>query len=59
MATTPTQMRLTDNDLVRLDRIRRILRCNTRTSVVRELIAYFEDTSGFPKRFPKKSSVRS
>jgi hypothetical protein len=46
MPTTPTQMRLTPSDLKRLDRIKRILRCGTRTSTIRDLIEYFMETSG-------------
>ncbi len=59
MATTPTQMRLTETDLARLDRIKRLLRCKDRTATVREMLGSVERWAELPtiKIKSKKSSV--
>ncbi len=62
MPTTPTQMRLTEEDLYNLERIRRISRLNNRTTTVRMLIGRWYEWAQLEPRMPskrkrKKSSV--
>lgn len=64
MATTPTQMRLTDRDLARLEGIRLAEQLTDRTNVLRWLLDFYDrcieneiSDKPLPKKSRKKSSV--
>jgi hypothetical protein len=58
MKTSPTQMRLTDDEREKLERLRRMYCCPTLAATVRMMIEYFDRAVPIVKIEPKKNQKK-